>query len=367
VTRYRTRRLATVVSSALIGLLLLGTGIASANPPGWKTSHVDPIPADGVVAPSTATVFNNVGYVVTIINNGKSNITALTLTTDLPTSAPNNGSPTYVGPVTYLGQNAIGHCSAANDGLLACSFGSLNSLASVSVTVAYRTPTTATANCTDPFVAGFVPSTDCFHFEAFGNGSTTSDGGTSHGDALSLWAHATVSSSANFGGGFDINGAPAADNTNLGHGNVQSTAVTPPAGANNIAVTVEDGTGTLVSSACKNPNNVPQFGECSKINVNAGHDYSQDPSPKPFKVVITIYGGAVPGGTSVSDIYVLQTSDPKPDGTTTSIAIGQNDVRCSSATNPTNAEVPCIVVTKVGSNYQIVLWLFHNGGLHSSL
>jgi hypothetical protein len=247
-----------------------------------------------------------------------------------------------------------------NTGPLVCNFGSLNSLATVSVTVAYKAPATATANCSAPFSANFVYSTDCFHFKVFGNGSTLSDGGTSHGDSLFLLAHVTLNSTADFDGGFDLNGAPAADITSLGRGNVQSTSVTPPTGANNIAVTVEDGTGTAL--ACKNPSSLPQFGECSKINVNGGHDYSQDQTQTPFKVVITIYGGAVPGGVSVSDIYVVHTNEV--DGSTTTIGTG--GLRCSSATSPTLSEIPCIVVTKVGNNFQIVLWLLQNGGVHAT-
>jgi hypothetical protein len=107
VTGYRTRRLATVVSSALIGLLLLGTSVVTASTPGWGTSNVTTIPTDGIVAPN-----NNAAYVVTIRNTGKSNITALQLGTDLPSTAPNTGFPTYVGPIVYTGQAGAGQCSA---------------------------------------------------------------------------------------------------------------------------------------------------------------------------------------------------------------------------------------------------------------
>lgn len=345
---HQLRRLATVVSTALLGVMLLGTGVASANPPGWGDSFVTTIPTDGVVAPN-----NNIGYVVTLSNHGKSNITNLQLKTNLPASAPNSGNPTYVGPVTFTGQAASGGCSLKNVPLL-CNFGSLISGASVSVTVAYKAPATATANCHTPFASDFVFNTDCFYFQAFGNGSTTSDGGTSHGDALLRLGHVTLNSSSNFDGGFDINGAPAGDNTTLGRGNPQSTSVTPPATQDPIVVTVEDGTGT--ASYCTT-GAARIFGECSRINVNNGNPSS------PFRAVITIYGGSVPGGISASDIYVIHTNALT--GVTTNI--GQNGVRCTfTGTNPVPTNAECIVVTKVGNNFQIVIWLLSNGGLHNA-
>ena len=336
------RRLATVATTALLGTMLLGVGTASASTPGWKTSDVTYIPTDHVVAPGA-----NAGYVVTLRNTGKSTITALSLTTDIPATAPNGGAPTYVGLVTYTGQTGSGFCSLANSGPLTCSFGSLVAGATVSVTVGFLTPTTG-AGCTPASSSAY-----CFNFKAFGNGSTTSDGGTSHGDALILPTRVTLNANANFAGGFDLDGSPVANTGTLGRSNVQNTAVDPPTTSTPIAVTVEDGPGAV--SACQAvPIGVPVIGECSKVNVN----YS-DPYPA-FKVVITIDGSGVPGGVSTSDFYLVQTSD---DGLTTS-TVGENGVRCTfTGTSQTPTNAPCITVTKIGNNYQVIAWLLHNGGL----
>src|SRR5712691_8306914 len=83
VTGYRTRRLAAVVSAALLGLVLIGTsGVTAATPAGWSIVAT-PLPIK--VAPGKLA-----GYQVDIGNTGPSNISQLFLVDD------QTATPSYV-------------------------------------------------------------------------------------------------------------------------------------------------------------------------------------------------------------------------------------------------------------------------------
>ncbi len=332
------RRLTTVVTAAFVALLLLGTGVVSANPPGW-TQDVKYVPGDATVAPGA-----DVEYKVTITNGGKSIITNLKLAID-PADAAMVGAPTYVDPnIVYTGQTGAGSCSAKNVTPFMCSLGSLQPHATVTVKVAFTTPTTPTG-CAGPD----ANTSYCFDFQALGNGSTTSDGGTSHGDALPIPTKVLLNGNSNFAGGFQTGNGSLGNNPTLSRSNPRSTQVTPPTGFANDALTVQDGTGTAL--ACKAPTSGTVLGECSKINVGEGANYD----PALIKITIMIYGSAVPGGVQASDITVVHTTDG---GVNEPLASCTFDT--STSTVPNNA--PCAKVTKVGSNFKIEIWTPQNGG-----
>lgn len=308
--RKRFGRFATVFTAASMALLLLGVGTVSAQTPGWQFLNVQQLPA--AVGPGKVA-----GFSFRIYNGGKSNISTLFLT-DTAT-----GSPAFV-------SNSRGTvCQTAPE--LSCAFGALNAKAFIDVTVAYTVGTT-----------DFV---DTFRLDSTG---TPPGGNNSHGDSkFSPTLTTTVSSGGgNFNGTYTLDTSNLATGGTLGSGNKQNTGVIPPETL--IPVTVEDGiTSGIACNAAKCAN---AFGEWSKVNVNNGHTYSA-----PFKVTLNVWGGAVPGGITTSQIVVLHTLD---DGVTTE-TISAN---CTPSTGtPTNAE--CRTVTKVGNNYQIVVWLFKNGGI----
>ena len=239
------RLLGLAASSLLAGAMLLSVaGVAVASPPNWDMQVT--------LLPSSVSPGAPAGYRVTIHNGGASNISALYLVDDNPAT-----------PV-YLVSGRPGTCgetgSTPPPGPLYCSFGALNAYDSVSITVAYTTPTTGTStNIT---------------FQANTSGSTFSDGlkNRSHGDQLTLKVTTALSSNKNFAGTFStLTGTSVGDSDVLSGSNKQSTKVNGiPAG---VEATVEDGTGTTGSCITDSTIDCSKtFGEWSVVNVNQGKD-----------------------------------------------------------------------------------------------
>jgi hypothetical protein len=357
VTGKLSRRLATVATTALLGTMLLGTGVAQASTPGWQFSPA----VDTSLNPPVVGTGYNAAFVVSIDNKGSSNISALYLSTDIPKAA-SNASPTFVGVPTWY-SDATGNqiaslpytCNAAGAGPLNCSFGSLASGLRVQITVAFAAaaPGTNTGLATP---ASCLALTDAaawtFHFTAFGNGNTPTDkGGKSHGDTLCGQTSVNTSSDPNFAGGYTVDTSTIATTGSLNTGNTQTTSLAPP--VTGIAATVEDGladtTFDCLIVACGH-----RFGEWSRLSVNNGATY-----PSGFMVELLILGSIVPGPAKVSNINLIHN-----DGTTTTV-ISQ---RCDGVTTldavPGGAQ--CIIVTTVGKNFRIVAWLLHNGGIRGT-
>jgi hypothetical protein len=311
VTGNLSRRLATVATAALLGTMLLGIGTATAATPGWEFINNDTLPT--AVTPGA-----DAGYHFTIHNNGKSNISQLYLTTDV------NAAPSYL-----LTSRGTAVCQQSPK--LLCAFGALNAGATIDVTVAYTTPTSASA-------FGVI-------FQINGTGVSFQDAHHSHGDTLSDPFSTTLSSDPDFAGGFQIaNGTTYTNNTVLGRKNIQSSAATSQALA--VPVTIQDnlpgfpGTGTdpCATLHC--------IGDWTSVHVGNGNQ-------GPVKVTLILYGKSVPNGATVNNIGLWhEGSTPNP-----------ITLRCSATTLPTVGGAECVTVTLVGGNYQIVAWLIHNGGI----
>lgn len=288
--------------------MALGVGPASAAQPGWQFIYVQKLPA---------TVSQNAvaGYSFTIKNGGSSNISKLYLT-DSVVAAP-----------LYFTNSRGTICQTTPD--LRCDFGALVAGATIDVTIAYRVGTGNFSNT--------------FKLDSSGDPAGTNN---SHGDSKLESVTTAVSSDVDFAGAFTLDTSALATTATLGRQNKQTSTLAPPAAM--IPATIEDGITNGVAcniAACSNA-----FGEWSTLNVNNGANYS----PSPFKVTLFVWGGAVPGGTSTSEVVVLHT----PDAGSTYVI----DTPCSPATGtPTNAE--CLTVTKVGKDYRIVVWIFQNGSL----
>ncbi|MBA2322224.1 MAG: hypothetical protein H0V89_13850 [Deltaproteobacteria bacterium] len=331
-TRKPIGRFATVLTASSLALMLLGVGSVTAATPNWD---IDIVTLPAAVAPG-----RHAGYEITVTNDGPSNINGLSVTVtplDTPTA-----TPTHVSNLVYT---AGGPASCTTTGLLVCQLGTLVARASVTFTAAYIVP------------AGESGTFDLNVSIRAGTGDTGSDrGGSSRGDQYAESA-ATALGSTNFDGGFDVNGlAVYQTNPSLGRRNVQSTRLTSPASL--IPVTIEDGITTGVTcSTTANAACGRLFGEWSKLNVDDG-----TPFAAPFKVVITLLGNAVPGGAGADDIVVVHVLD----GGGIDVIGDSADEICDSTTGtPTNAE--CITVTKIGNNYQIVVWLFQNGSIRGGI
>jgi hypothetical protein len=331
VIRQRMTFFATVVTTALLGAMLLGVGTVTASQPGWSFAANQITSSPASVSPGAAAA-----YAVKIVNGGKSNISALDMTTDIPLGS-GRATPVYISDAIWRDANNVviagpsRPCgSPAYSGPLACSFGAVSKGVSVSLTIAFASPTAS--------------GTSTFQFLATGNGNTSSDGGTSHGDTLPATATVNVSGDPEFAGGFTVNGTEEfATGAALTKRNPQSTKVTGPS---LFPATVTEGsafpeTGTNPCTA----QGVSCIGQWDRLTVGTG-------SQGPVKVVLTILGSTVPGGVGTADISLWHAGD------------GFITTTCDSATAP--SVIPCIIVTKVGTNIQILAWLANNGGLRGA-
>jgi hypothetical protein len=319
--------------------MLIGPAPAAAAQANWHfynptTGQIDA----GELLPSSVFPGRAAGYSFIIRNDGPSNISQLFLTDSRFKDDPTNAVP------VYLAGDRVGLCQT--DPYLYCPFGALNADTQITVTIAYKT-----LNDGSPT----FPVT----FQLNSTGNTFSDNknnntGNSHGDTKELTLTTTLNGGKNFDGGFNTDGSVVTNVTDLGKKNIQSGAITPPAGALNKPVTVEDGLpeNTFICPTT-NTDCANKFGEWTRLNVDKGNPFSAG-----FKVVLTIWGPAVPSGATVDTIDLIHVLD---DG-----SIERIDTRCSTATLPTVANVECITVTKVGKNFQIVAWLTRNGGARGS-
>lgn len=324
----RIRRTLSTLSVALLALTVLGVSPVTAATPSWA---IDIVPL-----PATVKAGNDAGFWVTISNNGPSQINALSavVTTDPETPW------VYYSGLTFT-PTGSGSCSGSPT--LECSLGTLNAGASVSFVIAYTVPEDARGTF-DLNVAIRA-----------GTGDTGSDSkGKSRGDKYDVTAKTSLSTSANFDGGFVIGQDYFETNPSLTNRNIQSTRL--DRAAQYVGVFVEDGITTgITCNETVDPGCTDElsglFAEWSRIHVGLGATFAQ-----PFKVTLVIRGASVPGGVTESNFEVVHVLD---DGSVDVI-----DLACTYAGTdpvPTNAE--CRTVTKAGSNWIVEVWLFQNGSL----
>jgi hypothetical protein len=307
--RVRTWPKITVLAALTLLASSIATGSAVAATPNWSMDTV-------VSLPSAVTPGEAAGYLVTIRNDGPSNIAQLYLTAYAGTSDDPAPNPVFT-------STTAGSCPNTG-GTLYCTLGNLSSGASVSVTVAFTTPTDATSFS--------------IRFEANTTGATSSDGGTSHGDTIEGVGTTTLSDDPDFGGRFVTTGNPTvANGLALGPGNLQSAKVHAP--AVNIPVTVADGDQTT-------PITCPEtcWSETLELNVGGGTSY-----PALFKVEIGVHKNL---SETVHGFYHVFDAGQIP-------AAEDIVTKCPKNGTPT---VPCFSVAKVGGgNILVTVWLEENG------
>jgi hypothetical protein len=328
------RRLTSALAALGLAATLAIPATVLASPPNWSMTVVE--------LPSSVSPSNTAGYLVTVTNNGPSNISKLFLTTN----TANN-------PATAFVQGT--GCRPAGEPLF-CSLGAVRKGRSVSVLVAYQTAASG--------------SEYSIVFEANTGGASDSDGGSSHGDVLTETGTTALNGDTqDFYGAFATAKGDAGNNQNLTSSNPQTTLVKLPAG--NIAVTVQDGPGvtgtcpfedTSSSSVSRsvsqtNPHNPPPetgcFGQVSEIHVNQGAQY-----PAGFAVVIRWDSSLHPPTANSIDIW-HEFDAPKAGGVT-----GEDiTVNCQfqgGASVPKN--VPCLQRSSLsGGDKQVIVWLKENG------
>jgi hypothetical protein len=323
---FQLRRITTVATAAALALMLLGNGVAQATPPQWELSAITSVPP--TVGPGA-----NAGYSFSVTNHGPSNISALyLLATDV--TAP----PKYAAWQITTGTTVTGQGSCSTTVQLDCAIGALNAGQVVSFLVAY-------AVGTSNFSVTFQLNT---------TGSIISPNGHNHGDVLQDVGRTSISNSKDFAGGFQLGDGNVFDNQTLGPKNVQGTTVNSfdPL----IPVTVQDGS-TLIFP-CNACGSAHLFGEWSDVSVKGGAATSG------FKVTLLIRGSELSGSPDLSTIFVEHTST---DGSTTT-PIKTTCTFDGTNPKPTNIGTDgCIVVSKVGSNIQIIVWLITNGSLKGAI
>jgi hypothetical protein len=336
--------LLTVSTSAVLALMLLGVGSATAANPTWDII-IEP-------TPPKVGVGHEAGFVVAVENDGPSQINALSVTTtalETPTAAP-----VYISDLEYS-TGLVAECEKAFP--QTCQIGTLEAGVTVTFTVAYAVPTGASANCKND-LNQTVP---CFRLEVSlraGTGDTESDGkGKSRGDAYKESGFAEIGS-GNFDGGFVFGEDVYQTNPNLGPRNIQATTLAEAQEL--VSVMIEDGitTNADCDAAEDNAACAGLFGEWSSLDV--GDDPDDPPFTTPFKVTLMVRGSAVPGGATEEDIVVVHVLD---DGTVDVIGddIPDEETCAFSGTDPVPTNAECLTVTKVGGNWRIEVWLFRNG------
>jgi hypothetical protein len=282
---------------------------------------VDPTPA-------AVTAGQDAGFSITITNSGPSNISQLFLVANDAANLP-----------SFVGTPSQGTCPGTADGRLYCDFGALNADGpAITLVVAYST-------------AGSTGTSFTMSFELNTTGATYTNARGSHGTLYAV--DGTVPfATGDLGGAFTVDDVIVANNQRLGPTNHQTTLIESP--LSNVPVTVKDGAG-LAGGECPSAGRL--VGECSLIDVNGGGRRYDTP----FKVVITILGSSLPSAVNTNNLFVIHNYVDE-------FGVAQTetiDDRCSAEPPPTS-EAPCLVVTTVGKNFKIDIWLLYNGGLHSA-
>jgi hypothetical protein len=327
----RIRRLAAIISGALLGLALIGPAPTVAAQAGWEFINTQHLPTE--VTPGKAA-----GYRFTIHNGGSSNIAQLYLTGSL------DAAPVYLAGDSAADKLRVDQSCFPKDAVLNCAFGALNADASITLTVAYTTSGTGTFDAT-------------FYLSSTGNTGSDNDPttgkGNSHGDSLSYTFSTRLSTNENFAGGFVLGTEPQTyevKNGGVTRRNIQSTAAIPS--GFDIPVTVEDGPNVPARTCAAVAG---AFGECSKIEAAEGGDVTGG-----IKIVITVYWKSVPRNLNVNDVKVVHTWT---DGLIEHVdTIGTS---CGSGSEYLALLEPgCRDASfDADKNLIITIWTLHNGGV----
>ena len=114
---------------------------------------------------------------------------------------------------------------------------------------------------------------------------------------------------------------------------------------NFLPATVEDGSGVQSGNTCT-------IDECFGAKVGEWTRIDVPSHSGMIQVTMFIWGGNVDGGVQPGGVYALH----DPDG-----AAGAYPIKTICTSDAPTSE--CVVATKVGSNWKLVVWLNDNGGL----
>ena len=311
----RIRRRLGLAAALTVALAGLGGGTVNAATPDWSM--------DAVATPAAVSAGVDAGYVITISNNGGSNISQVYLTDALQNLAGTEfANPATILPTSYVNPSQ-GTCDPVGV-RLACSLGAIRAHKSATITVAYTVP----AGTTSPFKRIFEGNT---------TGVAGDQGGNSHGDVRQAVGSTDIGTGDDFAGRFIAGTDLVVGDAPIGPGNNQSTKVTAPNGG--IGASVKDGS-TVPTLACTGC-----WSETSAIYVNAGAFYN-----KGFKVEVGIYKDL--SATVHGVVHQFDAGHVPASETITT--------KCSKSTPP--AAIPCFSVDKLaGGSISVTVWLNQNG------
>ena len=312
-----------LVATLIVAASTFGIGAMSAATPSWAMS-VTPTPA----AVSSGA---DAGYIVTIKNTGKSNLSQVYLTDALAHANGTLAVPASILDTTFV-VSSQGSCDPAGS-RLDCALGALRSGRSATVVVAFSTGA-------NPILTRV--------FEANTTGVAGDSQGSSHGDVLQGVGTTSTGTGANFSGRFIKDDVLIVnDSEALSTANLQSTKVTAPKGAIGVSVADEGATQPIT---CPAP--LTCSSQTSEVHVDNGAFFSNG-----FKVEI----GAYKFSGQVPSVY-HEFDSPHPDAAGELTVKGEVLAPCPKKTAPTANQIPCFSVTKLsGGDILVVIWLKENG------
>jgi hypothetical protein len=319
----RLRRLASVVTTASLAAMLLGTGAAVASPPGWLASPITKLPP-------TVGIGADAGYSFSVTNGGSSNIATFYLVAAAPT-AP--AAYAHWKITTNNGATLVRQGDCPTDAQLKCTLGALNSGQTASFLIAY---TVGSSNF----------SVD---FQANTTGSIQAPNGHNHGDALEWTATTSVSSSKDFAGGFQLNGSTFMNDQSVGRQNVQGSSVHYGGGLT--PVSIQDGFTSYPDGGTDPCDSLTCVGDWTVVHVGGGSD-------GPVELQLLIYGKSIKGTYSLSSFQVWH------DGSTPNLI----SLSCDDPTSlASGGSKECVKATTQGANILLDVWLLHNGNVRGLL
>lgn len=331
--RSHLRRIVGVATTTLMLASLAVSTVAAKGPigagnPKWL---IIPTPLPQTVAPGNAA-----GYFVTVENFGTSNINDLTLTAKVVGFEGSEAQQTaYFSGIKYFADGNDYPTTCTDGGPLVCPLGTFPAGSKVHFTVAYDVSPTTTAKTFNVM----------FSLRA-GTGDTGSDGnGSSRGDVYDKPAQTTIRTSNDFDGGFVVDSESKEYDTTgiLGRQNKQNSSV--KIADTILPVTIEDGSLVQDGNTCT-------IDECFGAKVGEWTRIDVPSHSGMIQVTMFIWGGNVDGGVQPGGVYALH----DPDGTAGAYPIK----------DPCTSDAPteeCVVTTKVGNNWKLIVWLKNNGSL----
>jgi len=382
VSSLRLRRAASVASSALLALMLLGPSAVSAATPTVDVGSLTAQTNTSAASPTTVSIGETIWFRTTLQNKDSSTISQLFLGVFSDATLYSYGTPvTYAATLTKNGDTVSGGCGPGINGAqVTCSVRNVKPEDTVQATFVLVVPATDAngdpyaghaqcpigdgsgyANVLSPDVTYLDGPATCVLSEWSSNGAPSSDGGSSHGDTWNFNDGVLINSDlTDFRSRWVVDQLKVENDQIINADNPHATtAFSPQTG---IPVTVEDI--DCVVSHYSDPDDVPAicatltgFGEVSRVDVAGGGPLEcptvGDPhAPCVYHFMLKLDSVEVSSNPKgVNHVY--------PGGFETIVT------KCAFAKgSAVPRTVPCITVKKLsGGDLQVDVWTLHNGGL----